>query len=101
MAVAAGVQVMLGSDIPPFSDIDGTSATVRELEHMAAFGLPPRDALLAATQVPAAWLGIDRGSRFGRGREARRPHRDEGRPDAGGVRAAHAALGHERRSRAS
>ena len=26
---------------------------------MAAFGLPPRDALLAATLVPAAWLGID------------------------------------------
>jgi imidazolonepropionase-like amidohydrolase len=59
MALAAGVQVMLGSDIPPFSEIDGTSATVRELEHMAAFGLPPGDALLAATRVPAAWLGID------------------------------------------
>lgn len=26
---------------------------------MAAFGLPPRDALPAATLVPAAWLGID------------------------------------------
>ena len=26
---------------------------------MAAFGLPPRDALLAAALVPAAWLGID------------------------------------------
>jgi len=25
---------------------------------MEAFGLPPRDALLAATQVPAEWLGI-------------------------------------------
>jgi len=31
--------------------------------------LRPRDALLAATLVPAAWLGIDRGSRFRRGRE--------------------------------
>ena len=59
LALAAGVSVMLGSDIPPFWQIDGTSATVRELEHMEAFGLPPRDALLAATRVPAAWLGID------------------------------------------
>jgi imidazolonepropionase-like amidohydrolase len=50
---------MLGSDLPPFWQTDGTSATVRELEHMEAFGLSPRDALLAATRVPAAWLGID------------------------------------------
>jgi imidazolonepropionase-like amidohydrolase len=49
---------MLGSDIPPFWQSEGTSATVRELEHMEAFGLPPADALLAATRVPAAWLGI-------------------------------------------
>jgi imidazolonepropionase-like amidohydrolase len=58
LALAAGVQVMLGSDIPPFWKTEGTSATVRELEHMEAFGLPPRDALQAATRVPAAWLGI-------------------------------------------
>ena len=59
LALAAGVSVMLGSDMPPFWPTDGTSATVRELEYMEAFGLPPRDALLAATRVPAAWLGID------------------------------------------
>jgi imidazolonepropionase-like amidohydrolase len=59
LALAAGVSVMLGSDIPPFWQIDGTSATVRELEHMEAFGLPPGDALLAATLVPAGWLGIE------------------------------------------
>jgi imidazolonepropionase-like amidohydrolase len=59
LALAAGVQVMLGSDIPPFWQTEGTSATVRELEHMEAFGLSPHDALLAATMVPAAWLGID------------------------------------------
>jgi imidazolonepropionase-like amidohydrolase len=59
LALAAGVSVMLGSDLPPFWQTDGTSATVRELEHMEAFGLSPRDALLAATRVPAAWLGID------------------------------------------
>jgi imidazolonepropionase-like amidohydrolase len=59
LALAAGVSVMLGSDVPPFWQTDGTSATVRELEYMEAFGLPPHDALLAATRVPAAWLGID------------------------------------------
>jgi imidazolonepropionase-like amidohydrolase len=59
LALAAGVQVMLGSDIPPFWPTDGTSATVRELEHMEGFGLPPAEALRAATRVPAAWLGID------------------------------------------
>jgi imidazolonepropionase-like amidohydrolase len=57
LALEAGVPVMLGSDIPPFAQNDGASATVRELEHMEAFGLSPREALLAATQVPAEWLG--------------------------------------------
>ena len=47
------------SDLPPFAPTEGTSATVRELEHMEAFGLAPRDALHAATLGPAAWLGID------------------------------------------
>lgn len=58
IALAAGVPMMLGSDVPPFWKTEGTSATVRELEHMAEFGLPPRDALLAGTSVPAEWLGI-------------------------------------------
>jgi imidazolonepropionase-like amidohydrolase len=58
IALAAGVPMMLGSDVPPFWPTEGTSATVRELEHMEAFGLPTRDALLAATQTPAEWLGI-------------------------------------------
>src|SRR5580704_9955004 len=38
LALAAGVTVMLGSDMPPFQAIEGTTATVRELEHMAAYG---------------------------------------------------------------
>jgi imidazolonepropionase-like amidohydrolase len=58
LALEAGVQVLLGSDVPPFWPTDGTSATVRELEHMEAFGLSPRDALRAATRAPAEWLGI-------------------------------------------
>jgi imidazolonepropionase-like amidohydrolase len=57
MALQAGVDVMLGSDMPPFWPIDGTTATIRELEHMAEFGLSPVAALRAATIVPARWLG--------------------------------------------
>ena len=59
IALDAGVEVMLGSDMPPFWPTGGTSATVRELEHMAEFGLPPLAALRAATIVPARWLGAD------------------------------------------
>lgn len=57
MALEAGVEVLLGSDMPPFQNTGGTSATVRELEHMAEFGLTPRQALHAATLAPARWLG--------------------------------------------
>ena len=58
-ALEAGVEVLLGSDMPPFVDTEGTSATVRELEHMADFGLSPAAALRAATTAPARWLGAD------------------------------------------
>lgn len=57
-ALAAGVEVMLGSDMPPFQPFEGTTATVRELEHMAAFGLAPQAAVRAATVGPARWLGV-------------------------------------------
>jgi imidazolonepropionase-like amidohydrolase len=59
LALTAGVPVMLGSDMPPFWQFQGTSATVRELEYMAEFGLTPPAALRAATVVPARWLGAD------------------------------------------
>ena len=59
LALAAGVPMMLGSDMPPFWQFEGTSATVRELEYMAGFGLTPLAALWAATVVPARWLGAD------------------------------------------
>lgn len=55
-ALDAGVQVLLGSDMPPFWDFEGTSAVVRELEHMAAGGLAAAEVLRAATAGPAAWL---------------------------------------------
>ncbi|WP_380832128.1 amidohydrolase family protein [Sphaerisporangium rhizosphaerae] len=59
MALAAGVTVMLGSDMPPFWPFEGTNATVRELEHMSEAGLGPAGALRAATLEPARWLGAD------------------------------------------
>lgn len=67
-ALTAGVEVMLGSDLPPFWPIDGTNATAWEYGLMAqlgaAAGFTPRDALAAATTVPARWLGVD--DRLGR-----------------------------------
>jgi imidazolonepropionase-like amidohydrolase len=57
MALEAGVEVMLGSDMPPFWEFEGTTATVRELEWMIEGGLAPPAALQAATIVPARWLG--------------------------------------------
>ena len=59
MALDAGVTILMGSDMPPFWHFEGTSATVREIEHMSDFGLGPAGALAAATIAPAAWLGVD------------------------------------------
>ncbi|WP_439593486.1 amidohydrolase family protein [Microbacterium sp.] len=59
MALEAGVEVLLGSDMPPFWPFEGTSAAVRELEHMHAFGLDAAATLRAGTLAPARWLGID------------------------------------------
>lgn len=60
-ALRAGVPVMLGSDLPPFWEIDGTNATAWEYGLMheigAASGFTARDALIAATVRPAEWLG--------------------------------------------
>jgi imidazolonepropionase-like amidohydrolase len=62
-ALDAGVEVLLGSDMPPFWAFEGTSAAVRELEHMEAGGLAASDALVAETAAPARWL--DAGERLG------------------------------------
>ncbi|MGH3585983.1 MAG: amidohydrolase family protein [Pseudonocardia sp.] len=56
-ALEVGVEILLGSDMPPFQPTEGTTATVRELEHMAEHGLGPVAALRAATIAPARWLG--------------------------------------------
>lgn len=58
-ALDAGVEVLLGSDMPPFWAFEGTSAVVRELEHMQAGGLAASDVIVAATAAPARWLDAD------------------------------------------
>ncbi|MEZ3159261.1 amidohydrolase family protein [Microbacterium sp. BWT-B31] len=58
-ALEAGVEVLLGSDMPPYWDFEGTTAVVRELEHMQAGGLAASAAVVAATSAPARWLGAD------------------------------------------
>ncbi len=58
-ALDAGVDVLLGSDMPPFWAFEGTSAVVRELEHMQAGGLAAPGVVTAATAAPARWLGAD------------------------------------------
>lgn len=62
-ALEAGVEVLLGSDMPPFWAFEGRSAVVREMEHMEAGGLAASDVLVAATASPARWL--DAGDRIG------------------------------------
>lgn len=55
-AIAAGVPIALGSDMPPQAPFDGTTATVRELEFMVEAGMSSLDAMRAATSRPAQWL---------------------------------------------
>jgi imidazolonepropionase-like amidohydrolase len=57
-ALDEGVEIALGTDMLPAEPYDGTSATVRELEHMVEGGMTSYDALVAATTKPAEWLGL-------------------------------------------
>jgi imidazolonepropionase-like amidohydrolase len=59
MALDAGVQIMVGSDMPPFWPFEGTTAVVREMEHLSENGLGAARSLRSATIEPARWLGID------------------------------------------
>ena len=58
-ALANGVDIAMGSDMPPHAPFDETTATVRELEFMVDAGMPTLDALRSATIRPAKWLGVD------------------------------------------
>jgi imidazolonepropionase-like amidohydrolase len=59
MALQAGVEVLLGSDMPPFWHFEGTNASVRELEYMSDGGIGPARALYAGTLGPVRWLGAE------------------------------------------
>lgn len=58
-AIAAGVRIAMGTDMPPQADFDGTTATVREMEFMAEAGMPAVDVLRSATSWAAEWLEAD------------------------------------------
>ena len=42
----------------PAEPFEGTTGTVRELEHLVEAGMTTRQALRAATVKPAEWLGV-------------------------------------------
>ncbi len=58
-AIAAGVDIALGTDQLPHEENDGTVATVREAEYYVEAGMTDLQALRAATVEPARMLGID------------------------------------------
>jgi imidazolonepropionase-like amidohydrolase len=57
-AIAAGVTLVNGTDIPPGDDIDGVPAATHELLLMAAAGLSPLLSLQSVSVNAAALLGI-------------------------------------------
>lgn len=63
-AIEAGVEILMGTDLPPQAPFDGTTATVREMEFMAEAGMTPVEVLRSATSGAADWLGG--GDVFGR-----------------------------------
>ncbi len=71
MALQAGVEVLLGSDMPPFWRFDGTNATVRELEYMVEYGLRRRRRCTPAHSDRSA--GSARRRTWGRWRPASTP----------------------------
>lgn len=56
-AIASGVPIAMGTDMPPFAPYDGTTATVREMEFMVEAGMSDADVFASATARPAEWLG--------------------------------------------
>ncbi len=56
-AIAAGVPIVMGTDMPAYVGFDGTTATVREMEFMAEAGMPSADVLASATTRAAECLG--------------------------------------------
>lgn len=56
-AIASGVRIAMGTDMPPAADFDGTTATVREMEFMVEAGMDDRDVMMSATSRAAELLG--------------------------------------------
>lgn len=59
-AIAAGVNIALGTDMMPDEPFDGTNVTVRELEFYAEAGMSPAEAVRAGTIRAAELLGLER-----------------------------------------
>lgn len=58
-AIASGVRIAMGTDMPPAADFDGTTATVREMEFMVDAGMTSLDVMRSATSSAAELLGVD------------------------------------------
>ncbi len=58
-AIAAGVNIALGTDQYPYEPNEGTTATVREAELYVEAGMTPAQALRSATIESARMLGVD------------------------------------------
>ncbi|MDN4614588.1 amidohydrolase family protein [Leifsonia sp. F6_8S_P_1B] len=58
-AIASGVSIAMGTDMPPAADFDGTTATVREMEFMQEAGMSALDVMRSATVRAAELLGTD------------------------------------------
>ncbi|WP_166350652.1 metal-dependent hydrolase family protein [Phytoactinopolyspora limicola] len=56
-AIAAGVPIIMGTDLPPQVPYDETTATVREMEFMAEAGMTAHAVMVSATSAAADWLG--------------------------------------------
>ncbi|MDG1907217.1 MAG: amidohydrolase family protein [Arenicella sp.] len=59
MAIAEGVNIVLGTDQLPYEPNDGTTATVREAEYYVEAGMTPLNALRSATIETAKMLNAD------------------------------------------
>ena len=57
-AIKLGVPIALGTDMDPFEDNDGTTATIREAELYADAGMTPLAALRSATSAAAEMLRL-------------------------------------------
>lgn len=58
-AIRSGVKIAVGTDLLPSDPLDGTNATVREVELLAEAGMSNLEAIRSATQISAQLCGVD------------------------------------------